>query len=81
MVATNIVRMHVSKSILDALFLLVDDVPHFLEEISYNISCIAVALFELLLVSLIFLKHLLQSLPVPLDLHHLAFPLRLYAFI
>lgn len=58
-VSTDILGMHLFKPALDAFFLLVDDVPDFFEEISDHIGSITVALFKLVLISLIFLQDLL----------------------
>lgn len=54
-VSIDILGMHLSKSILDAFFFFVDHLPHLFEKISHHISSITIALFKLVLISLIFL--------------------------
>lgn len=58
-VSTDILSMYLSKPVLNAFFLFFNDLSHFFEEISHYICSITVALFKLLLISLIFLQNFL----------------------
>jgi hypothetical protein len=74
-VSAGILTIDFPEPALKALFLLADDLPHFLEEIGHNLSGIAIAVFEIFLVSLVLLQHFFESFCVLADSVHLGFPL------